>query len=89
MHVVIIGSGHAGITAAITLRQNANDVKISMITEDSYPHYPRPSIYKVITGKKPEGILCFPLTWYEKKEISLSLNNPVRAIDGKKKEIIT
>ncbi|MFW9903534.1 MAG: NAD(P)/FAD-dependent oxidoreductase [Candidatus Thorarchaeota archaeon] len=89
MHVVIIGSGHAGITAAIALLQNATDVKISMITEDRYPHYPRPSIYKVITGKKPEEILRFPKSWYEKKEISLSLNNPVRAIDGKKKEIMT
>jgi NADH dehydrogenase FAD-containing subunit len=60
MHVVIIGSGHAGITAAITLRQNADDIKISMITEDSYPHYPRLSLYKVITGTKPEKILRFP-----------------------------
>ncbi|MFX1516806.1 MAG: NAD(P)/FAD-dependent oxidoreductase [Promethearchaeota archaeon] len=89
MHVVIIGSGHAGITAAITLRQNADDIKISMITEDKYPHYPRPSVYKIITGKKPEAILRFPKTWYEQKEISLSLDNPVRAIDGKKKEILT
>ncbi len=60
LHVVIIGSGHAGITAAITLRQNAEDIKISMITEDTYPHYPRPSIYKIILGKKPEEILRFP-----------------------------
>ena len=53
MHVVIIGSGHAGITAANTLRQNADDISISMITDDHYPHYPRPSIYKVILGKEP------------------------------------
>jgi nitrite reductase (NADH) large subunit len=89
MHIVIIGSGHAGITAAITLRQNAADVKISMITEDNYPHYPRPSIYKVITGKEPEKILRFPKAWYEKKEISLSLKSRVISINGKKKEVIT
>ena len=89
MHVVIIGSGHAGITAAITLRQNAADVKISMVTEDSYPHYPRPSIYKVITGREPEKILRFHKAWYQTKEISLSLSSRVTSINGKKREVIT
>ncbi|MFX0205880.1 MAG: NAD(P)/FAD-dependent oxidoreductase [Candidatus Hodarchaeota archaeon] len=89
MHVLIIGSGHAGITAAITLRQNTDDVKISMVTEDSYPHYPRPSVYKVITGRKPEKILRFPEAWYETKGISLSLKSRVISINGEKKEIIT
>ncbi|MHA2203435.1 MAG: NAD(P)/FAD-dependent oxidoreductase [Candidatus Hodarchaeales archaeon] len=87
MHVVIIGSGHAGITAAITLRQNADDVKISMITEDNYPHYPRPSIYKIIKGKKPGKILRFPKAWYFEKEISLSLNSRVINIDGINKNV--
>lgn len=87
LHVVIIGSGHAGITAAITLRQNAEDIEISMITEDSYPHYPRPSVYKIISGKKPEEILRFPKDWYDKNEISLSLNSRVTKINGAKKKI--
>ncbi|MFX0173309.1 MAG: NAD(P)/FAD-dependent oxidoreductase [Candidatus Hodarchaeota archaeon] len=87
MHVAIIGSGHAGITAAITLRQNAENIKISMITEDKYPHYPRPSIYKIILGKKPDEILRYPKTWYEKKGISLFLNNRVVMIDSVNKEL--
>ncbi|MFX0149696.1 MAG: NAD(P)/FAD-dependent oxidoreductase [Candidatus Hodarchaeota archaeon] len=87
MHVAIIGSGHAGITAAITLHQNAENIKISMITEDNYPHYPRPSIYKIILGKKPEYILSYPKTWYEKNEISLFLNNRVVKIDSVNKKI--
>ncbi len=89
MHVVIIGSGHAGITAATTLRQNAEDVNISMITEDNYPHYPRPSIYKVILGKNPNSILRFPKIWYMKKNIELILNSKVVNIDGKNQIIVT
>lgn len=87
LHVAIIGSGHAGITAAITLRQNADDIKISMITEDNYPHYPRPSIYKIILGKEPEEILRYPKTWYETKYISLFLNSCVINIDSVNKEL--
>jgi nitrite reductase (NADH) large subunit len=87
LHVAIIGSGHAGITAAITLRQNADDIKITMITEDNYPHYPRPSIYKIILGKDPEEILRFPITWYKKKIISLFLNSCVVNIDSVNKEL--
>ncbi|MFX0085205.1 MAG: NAD(P)/FAD-dependent oxidoreductase [Candidatus Hodarchaeota archaeon] len=89
MHVVIIGSGHAGITAVTTLLQNAEDIEISMITEDNYPHYPRPSIYKVILGREPDEILRFPKTWYMRKNIELILNNKVVGIDGKEKKIIT
>jgi len=88
LHVAIIGSGHAGITAAITLRQNADDIKISMITEDNYPHYPRPSIYKIILGKKPEEILHYPKTWYERKEISLFLNSCVVNVNSVNKELL-
>jgi nitrite reductase (NADH) large subunit len=89
MHVVIIGSGHAGITAANTLSQNAEDINISMITEDSYPHYPRPSIYKVILGKEPSKILRYPKKWYDNKNIDLILNNKVVNIDGKNRTIGT
>ncbi|MFW9990480.1 MAG: NAD(P)/FAD-dependent oxidoreductase [Candidatus Odinarchaeota archaeon] len=88
MHVAIIGSGHAGITAAITLRQNADDIDISMITEDHYPHYPRPSIYKIILGKEPEEIIRYPRTWYKENNISLFLDNRATNIDGIKKEIL-
>ncbi|MHA1969301.1 MAG: NAD(P)/FAD-dependent oxidoreductase, partial [Candidatus Hodarchaeales archaeon] len=89
MHVVIIGSGHAGITAAITLRQNSEDINISMITDDKYPHYPRPFIYKIILGKKPEDILRYPKAWYNKKNIDLFLNTHVNRIDRKSKELTT
>ncbi|UCE15085.1 MAG: NAD(P)/FAD-dependent oxidoreductase [Candidatus Heimdallarchaeota archaeon] len=89
MHVVILGSGHAGITSAITLRQNSEDIKITMITEDHYPHYPRPSVYKIISGKKPEQILRYPQTWYDEKNISLLLDSLVIHIDSANKELKT
>ncbi|MFX0185242.1 MAG: NAD(P)/FAD-dependent oxidoreductase [Candidatus Hodarchaeota archaeon] len=89
MHVAIIGSGHAGITTSITLHQNMDDIKITMITEDNYPYYPRPSIYKIILGKKPEQILGYPKTWYDKKNISLRLKYRVVNINGGNKEVIT
>ncbi|MHA2297586.1 MAG: NAD(P)/FAD-dependent oxidoreductase [Candidatus Hodarchaeales archaeon] len=87
MHVAIIGSGHAGITAAITLHQNADDIDITMITEDWFPHYPRPFIYKIILGKEPEEIIRYPKTWYKEQKITLFLNSRVTAIDGIRKEL--
>ncbi|MHA1969300.1 MAG: NAD(P)/FAD-dependent oxidoreductase, partial [Candidatus Hodarchaeales archaeon] len=89
MHVVIIGSGHAGITAAITLRQNSEDINISMITDDKYSHYPRPSIYKIILGKEPEEILRYPTSWYNKKNIDLLLSTHIVKINENKKELTT
>ena len=44
MKTVIIGSGHASITAAKTLIQNDDAADITIVTEDRFPYYPRPYV---------------------------------------------
>ncbi|WP_455465033.1 FAD-dependent oxidoreductase [Candidatus Hodarchaeum mangrovi] len=71
MHVIIIGTGHAGINAASIMRQNSDEIDITMVSEDRFPPYPRPSIYKIILGKSPSQIFRYPENWYDKNNINL------------------
>ncbi|MHA2225296.1 MAG: NAD(P)/FAD-dependent oxidoreductase [Candidatus Hodarchaeales archaeon] len=89
MQVVIIGSGHAAITAVNTFLQNQADIEITMITEDRFPFYPRPSIYRIILGKSPEEIITYPENWYREKNISLQLNTHISNIDTTGKKVLT
>ncbi len=89
MKVVIIGSGHAAITALNTLLQNQDDLDITMLTEDKYPFYPRPAIYKIIRGQSPDEIIRHPIDWYESNGVDLKLNTLVKRINVNDQKILT
>ena len=89
MKAVIIGSGHASITAAKTIIQNDDEADITIVTEDRYPYYPRPSVYKIILGDKPEEITRYPYKWYSDNGISLVLNQPIIDLKPKENKVIT
>ncbi len=88
MHVIIIGTGHAGINAASIMRQNSDEIDITMVSEDRFPPYPRPSIYKIILGKSPSQIFRYPENWYDKNNINLLLGHCVIKIRCQKKSIL-
>ncbi len=50
MHVVIIGNGITGATAALELRQLDHDCKITMISGESKYHYARPALMYIFMG---------------------------------------
>jgi nitrite reductase (NADH) large subunit len=87
--VVIVGSGHAGFTAVNTFLKDGKDLDITMVTEDPYPFYPRPVIYKIIRGEKPENVIRYPEKWYTEHSINLVLNKRVSIIKSKDNYIIT
>ncbi|PWI48531.1 hypothetical protein CEE45_06505 [Candidatus Heimdallarchaeota archaeon B3_Heim] len=89
MQVVVIGSGHAGFSAVNTFLKNEEDLEITMITEDPYPFYPRPIIYKIIQGEKPENVIRYPKKWYIDHNINLVLNKRVIGIENKDNFVIT
>ncbi|MHA2175755.1 MAG: NAD(P)/FAD-dependent oxidoreductase [Candidatus Hodarchaeales archaeon] len=89
MKVVIIGSGHAAITALNTLLQNQDDLDITMLTEDRFPFYPRPAIYKIIRGHSPDDIIRHPIDWYKSKGVDLKLNTQVKKISSTEKKVLT
>ncbi|MHA2030559.1 MAG: FAD-dependent oxidoreductase [Candidatus Kariarchaeaceae archaeon] len=88
MKAVIIGSGHASITAARTLIQNDDNIDLTIITEDRFPFYPRPSVYKIILGDKAEEITRYPYKWYSDNGISLVLNQPIINLKPKENKVI-
>ena len=50
MHIVIIGNGVPGVSAAIRLRQLKPDWKITMISGESDYHYSRPALMYIFMG---------------------------------------
>ena len=50
MHVVIIGNGVTGVSAAIRIRQLKADWKITMISGESDYHYSRPALMYIFMG---------------------------------------
>lgn len=53
MHVVIIGNGITGATAALELRQLDADCRITMISGESQYHYSRPALMYIFMGHMP------------------------------------
>lgn len=81
--VVIIGAGHAGGTAAATLRQEGFDGRIVMLGDEPYPPYERPPLSKaVLSGAMPlEKTYLRKPTFYAEKAIELRTGAGVEAID--------
>lgn len=89
MHVVIVGSGVAGVTAARTIRENDPKAKISVYTNENHLYYPRPRLYEVLSGEaEPREIYMFSEEWYEKRRIKVHLNKKVLGIETARKELL-
>ncbi len=89
MHVAIVGSGVAGVTAARTIRENDPKANISIYTDEKHLYYPRPRLYEVLSGEaKPREIYMFSEQWYEKRGIKVHLNKKVVGIETAKKHLL-
>ena len=89
MNVAIIGCGVASVTAATTIRQNDPQAIVSMYTDEKSLYYPRPELYRVLSGEvQPQEIIAFPEQWYEKRGITVYLNKKVLKIDHARKELL-
>ena len=89
MHVVIVGSGVAGVAAARIVRENDPEAKISIYTDENHLYYPRPRLYEILSGEaKPQEIYMFSEQWYEKRDIKVHLNKKVLGVETAKKELL-
>ncbi|WP_254863743.1 NAD(P)/FAD-dependent oxidoreductase [Halovivax gelatinilyticus] len=87
---VIIGDGIAGSSAAETLREEAPDSSITVITDEGEPLYNRILIKEHAKGKLPEApISIHDESWYEDRDITLSLNTHVTGVDTDENVIST
>src|SRR5271166_3687258 len=82
-HVVIIGAGHAGGTAAALLRQYGFAGPITMIGDEPIPPYQRPPLSKAwLKGEADADALTLkPETFYSEHGIDLRLGVKATGID--------
>ncbi|WP_224334474.1 NAD(P)/FAD-dependent oxidoreductase [Haloprofundus halobius] len=87
---VIIGDGIAGSSAAETLREEAPDAEVTVITDEGESLYNRILIKEFAKGKLPEApISIHDESWYDERNIDLRLNTLVKHIDPDAHEITT
>lgn len=85
--VVIVGAGHAGAQAAISLRQLGFSGTIAMVGDEKDPPYERPPLSKeYFAGDKSfDRILIRPTSFWEERNIVLLLGRRVTAVDPEAK----
>jgi NAD(P)H-nitrite reductase large subunit len=87
---VIIGDGIAGSSAAETLREEAPEADVTVITDEGETLYNRILIKEFAKGKLPEApISIHDEAWYEERDIDLRLNTHVTEIDTDAHELET
>ena len=79
---VIIGDGIAGSSAAETLREEAPEADITVITDEGEALYNRILIKEFAKGKLPEApISIHDESWYTERDIDLRLNTLITDVD--------
>jgi NAD(P)H-nitrite reductase large subunit len=87
---VIIGDGIAGSSAAETIREEAPEADVSVITDEGEALYNRILIKEFAKGKLPEApISIHEEDWYAERDIDLELNTFVTGVDSDTHEVHT
>lgn len=81
--VLIVGGGHAGAQAAISLRQLGFEGSVAMIGDEKDPPYERPPLSKeYFAGEKTfDRILIRPASFWEDRKVTMLLGHRVKAVD--------
>ena len=87
-HVVVIGNGIAGITAADHIRRRHPGCAIDVVTRERYHLYNRMAITRLIYGRSAlESLYLMPEGWYEDNRIMTWLNTQVTTIDREARRV--
>lgn len=89
--IVIVGAGHGGAQAAISLRQQGFEGSIALVGAESGLPYERPPLSKdYLTGEKPfERLLIRPADFWAEKAITLMPGQRVVSLDPAAHKITT
>lgn len=84
--VVIVGAGHSGAQAAVTLRQKGFEGSILMIGRDEEPPYERPPLSKEYFAREKtfERIYIRPPSFWGDKQVEMKLGATVVSVDAAK-----
>jgi len=81
-HVVILGNGIAGVTAAEQVRKLHQSCEISLVGREKFPLYNRMGITRLIYGRSAmHGLYLLPESWYDDQRINAWLNTRAERID--------
>ncbi|MFT4889984.1 MAG: NAD(P)H-nitrite reductase large subunit [Halobacteriales archaeon] len=87
---VILGDGVAGSSAAGTIREEAPEAEITVVTDEGEPFYNRILTKEFAKGKLPEApVSIHEEGWYEDRDIDLRLNTFVTDVDTDAQEVQT
>lgn len=88
-HVVIVGAGHAGGTAASELRRAGFAGAITLIGDEPIPPYERPPLSKAwLKGEtNAEKLALKPASFYPEAKIDLRLSTTVSTVDRTAKTV--
>lgn len=89
--VLIVGAGHAGAQAAISLRQRNHGGTIALLGDEPSLPYERPPLSKeYLSGDKPfERILLRPATFWGDRAITLRPGLTVASVDAEAHRVTT
>lgn len=88
MNYVIIGASAAGLAAAEAVRKVDTKGTVTVLTEEDYMPYSRPSISYYLKGKVRESDMALRKPgFYKEKKIDIVKNAKVTAIDTKSKTV--
>jgi 3-phenylpropionate/trans-cinnamate dioxygenase ferredoxin reductase subunit len=81
--ILIVGAGHGGAQAALSLRQQKFAGTIALLGDEPEPPYERPPLSKdYLAGDKPfERMLIRPASFWAERDIDLLLDRRVVAVD--------
>lgn len=86
MKYVIIGASAAGLATAESIRNYDHDGEITVLTEESYLPYSRPSISYYLKGKvKESGMALRKSAYYRELNINIITDTTVTSIDKSRK----
>lgn len=90
-HIVIIGTGIAGVSAAKGAREVDPEVRITLIGEDGYPPYDRTHLSKQMLkpGARLEASCLMTPEWFDQNQIQLESNTRIEHIDTAAKLLST
>ena len=88
--VLIVGAGHGGAQAAVSLRQNKFEGSIAIVGDEPELPYERPPLSKeYFSGEKSfERILIRPATFWAERNIDMLLSRRVTAVDPQAHQVM-
>jgi nitrite reductase (NADH) large subunit len=87
---VIIGNGAAGTTAAENTRNQDQDGKITILTDEDLPFYYRVRLPEYVSGDVTEqDLIAKKDQWYREQNIELKVETRVSGADPEEKVVVT